>query len=149
MHVPFCASLCYYCGCNKVVTRNQSRAAAYVESLSREIRSRAADFADDRLVQQIHFGGGTPTFLSTTQIQEVLELVAQSFHLGLPQSLKMGIEIDPRSVTVQDLEQLVALGFNRFSFGIQDLNSYVQRAVNREQCFEQVKAFFSGLVSCV
>lgn len=140
VHVPFCASLCYYCGCNKVVTRNQSRAASYVESLSREIRSRAADFADDRLVQQIHFGGGTPTFLSTTQIQEVLELVAQSFHLGLPQSLEMGIEIDPRSVTVQDLEQLVELGFNRFSFGIQDLNSDVHRAVNREQCFEQVKA---------
>lgn len=140
VHVPFCASLCYYCGCNKVVTRNQNRAVEYVELLSREITARAEAFADDRLVQQIHFGGGTPTFLSVSQIKEVLELIAQSFHLGLPHNLEMSIEIDPRSVSVSDLEALIELGFNRFSFGIQDLNPDVQKAVNREQCFDQIKA---------
>jgi oxygen-independent coproporphyrinogen III oxidase len=144
VHVPFCASLCYYCGCNKVVTRNQNRAAEYVEILSREIALRAQSFADDRLIQQIHFGGGTPTFLSVAQIQEVLELIAQSFHLGLPHNLEMGIEIDPRSVSLEDMEKLIELGFNRFSFGIQDLNPEVQKAVNREQCFDKIKA----LVNC-
>jgi len=140
VHIPFCASLCYYCGCNKVVTRNTERAAKYIELLGQEIAQRAPLFESDRLVQQIHFGGGTPTFLSPSQLKEILELIAQSFHLGLPHTLEMGIEIDPRSVTVEELEQLVEIGFNRFSFGIQDTNEDVQEAVNRIQPFSNVKA---------
>ena len=140
IHVPFCASLCYYCGCNKVVTRNMSRADEYIELLSKEIALKAPLFESGRLVEQIHFGGGTPTFMSTDQIKEILELLAQSFHFGLPQKLEMGIEIDPRSVTVDDIDELVGLGFNRFSFGIQDFNPEVQKAVNREQSSEQIEA---------
>ncbi len=140
LHVPFCQSLCYYCGCNKIVTRKTSRADEYVELLSQEISMRAKAFADDRLVQQIHFGGGTPTYLRLGQIRELLEVIAQSFHLGLPHSLEMGIELDPRTVSPEDLEALVAMGFNRFSLGIQDFDLGVQKAINREQSLEQVQA---------
>lgn len=140
LHVPFCQSLCYYCGCNKVVTRKTSRADEYVELLSQEISLRAKAFADDRLVQQIHFGGGTPTYLRLGQIRELLEVIAQSFHLGLPQNLEMGIELDPRTVSPEDLEALAGMGFNRFSLGIQDFDLSVQKAINREQSLEQVQA---------
>lgn len=140
IHIPFCASLCYYCGCNKVITKNTERATNYIELLGKEIELRAKDFSGDRFVEQIHFGGGTPTFLSSDQIREILELVAQEFHLGLPSDLEMGIEIDPRSVTLEELDRLIDVGFNRLSFGIQDLNPIVQAAVNRTQSLDDIQA---------
>ena len=107
IHVPFCKSLCYYCGCNKIITSKQQPADDYLEYLYREIEMHGKYYADDRLVQQIHFGGGTPTFLSTAQLREVMEVIAQSFHLGLPDSLEIGIEIDPRTVTPEKMDELV------------------------------------------
>lgn len=144
VHIPFCKSLCYYCGCNKIITSKQQAAADYLEYLYREIEMHGKYYADDRLVQQIHFGGGTPTFLSTAQLREVMEVIAQSFHLGLPDSLEIGIEIDPRTVTPEKMNELVKMGFNRISIGVQDFDSDVQKAVNRVQSKEQVNAIIQS-----
>ncbi len=140
LHIPFCRQLCYYCGCNKIITHKTSMVEEYLEYLYREIEMQGRHFADDRLVQQIHFGGGTPTYLKPSQLREILEVVAQAFHLGLPDSLEIGIEIDPRSVTAQSVTELVETGFNRVSVGVQDFDSDVQAAINRVQSKQQVEA---------
>jgi oxygen-independent coproporphyrinogen III oxidase len=140
IHIPFCKSLCYYCGCNKIVTHKQQLATDYLDYLYREIEMHGQHFADDRLLQQIHFGGGTPTFLSPQLLREVMEVLAQSFHLGLPDSLEIGIEVDPRTVTPEEMTELVTMGFNRISIGVQDFDPDVQKAINREQSKEQVEA---------
>jgi len=140
VHVPFCKSLCYYCGCNKIITHKQQAASDYLDYLYREIKMHGKHYADDRLVQQIHFGGGTPTFLSISQLREVMEVIAQSFHLGLPDSLEIGIEIDPRTVTPEQMTELVKMGFNRISIGVQDFDPDVQQAINRVQSKAQVEA---------
>jgi len=139
VHIPFCKSLCYYCGCNKIITHKQQAGINYLDYLYREIEQHAKYYADDRLLQQIHFGGGTPTFLSTAQLREVMEVIAQSFHLGLPDSLEIGIEIDPRTVTRDEMTELVKMGFNRVSIGVQDFDPNVQKAINRIQSKEQVE----------
>jgi len=138
IHIPFCKSLCYYCGCNKIVTHKTEAAANYLDYLFREIELHGKNFADDRLVQQIHFGGGTPTYLSGSQLREILELIAQNFHLGLPDSLELGIEIDPRSVTPDSVSELIDMGFNRISIGVQDFDPDVQQAINRLQSAEDI-----------
>lgn len=139
IHVPFCESLCYYCGCNKIVTKKKEAAVGYLDYLYREIEMHGRHYQDDRLVQQIHFGGGTPTFLSPAQLREVLEVIAQNFHLGLPDSLEIGIEIDPRSVSADDMQELLKIGFNRISIGVQDVDPVVQKAINREQSIAQIE----------
>ena len=139
IHIPFCHSLCYYCGCNKVVTHKSNAAETYLEALFEEIEIKGQQFAGDRLVQQIHFGGGTPTYLSNAQIREILEAAAQSFHLGLPDELEIGIEIDPREVDEDKLKGLIRLGINRVSVGVQDFDPEVQKAINRIQSEESVK----------
>lgn len=139
IHIPFCHSLCYYCGCNKVVTHKPEAAANYLDYLFREIEMQGKLFADDRLVQQIHFGGGTPTYLSSAQLREIMEVIAQSFHLGLPDSLELGIEIDPRSVDEKQIHDLLDLGFNRISIGVQDFNPEVQEAINRVQSVASIQ----------
>lgn len=144
IHIPFCHSLCYYCGCNKVVTHKPEAAANYLEYLFQEIELQGKNFADDRLVQQIHFGGGTPTYLSNVQLREIMEVIAQSFHLGLPDSLELGIEIDPRSVTPDSVEELLDLGFNRISIGVQDFDPEVQKAINRIQSCESIEQIMSA-----
>ncbi len=144
LHIPFCHSLCYYCGCNKIVTHKASAASDYLDYLYREIQMHGQHYADDRLVQQIHFGGGTPTFLSNGQLREVMEVIAQSFHLGLPDTLEIGIEIDPRSVSVEQVHELAQMGFNRISIGVQDFDPAVQQAINRVQSTEQVEAIISA-----
>lgn len=134
VHVPFCHSLCYFCGCNKVVTQtDNNKVSEYLERLFHEITLRARLFDDDRLVTQIHFGGGTPNFLSVEQLEDILDHIAMQFHLDLPSNLEISIEIDPRSVKPKEIEQLGQLGFNRFSIGIQDFSVAVQKAINREQ----------------
>lgn len=140
IHIPFCKSLCYYCGCNKIITHKQQLATDYLDYLYREIEMHGRHYADDRLLQQIHFGGGTPTFLSPQLLREVMEVLAQSFHLGLPDSLEIGIEVDPRTLTPDEMTELVKMGFNRISIGVQDFDPEVQKAINREQSKEQVKA---------
>lgn len=140
VHVPFCHSLCYYCGCNKIVTHKPEAAEEYLDYLYREIAMHGQHYADDRLVQQIHFGGGTPTYLRIAQLREVMEVIAQNFHLGLPDTLEIGIEIDPRTITGDQVAELARMGFNRISIGVQDYDADVQEAINRIQSREQVSA---------
>ena len=138
IHVPFCESVCYYCACNKIVTRDHGRAAAYLDALEHEM-ALAADALGERVqVSQLHFGGGTPTFLSDEELSRLMAAIRTRFEL-LPKG-EFSIEIDPRTVTRQRLEHLRALGLNRVSFGVQDFDADVQQAVHRIQPFEQVEA---------
>ena len=139
VHVPFCHSLCYFYGCNKVITEAENtqkgnhKVNQYVDNLLYEIDLRSTLFDDDRRLSQIHFGGGTPNFLNKTQLAEIVERIASRFHLDLPSRLEIGIEIDPRSIDGNGIVKLADIGFNRFSIGVQDFADNVQRAVNRVQ----------------
>ncbi|MEJ2513630.1 MAG: oxygen-independent coproporphyrinogen III oxidase [Gammaproteobacteria bacterium] len=133
VHVPFCHSLCYYCGCYKIVTRHQHSADPYVEHLVEEMRMQAQLFDPKRRVDQLHFGGGTPTFLNETQFRAVMEGLFRYFGLHRGDNREYSIEIDPRSVDEKTLPMLAELGFNRLSLGIQDFDPEVQKVVNRLQ----------------
>ena len=133
VHIPFCESLCYYCGCNKIVTRNQARVSRYLRDLHREIDMQAELFASSRRVEQLHLGGGTPTYLSAGQMAELMDKLASRFQFAAPHEREFSIEVDPRTVTGSSLETLAELGFNRLSLGIQDFDASVQNAVNRVQ----------------
>lgn len=130
IHIPFCAKLCYYCGCNKVITRHQHKADQYIEYLAAEIVKRAPLFKD-YLVTQIHWGGGTPTFLTPDQILKLSALVKANFNVA--EVGEYSIEVDPREIELSMLDTLKEAGFNRISIGVQDFNKKVQIAVNREQ----------------
>ncbi|WP_275974372.1 oxygen-independent coproporphyrinogen III oxidase [Shewanella pneumatophori] len=130
IHIPFCAKLCYYCGCNKVITRHQHKADQYIEYLAAEIVKRAPLFKD-YLVTQIHWGGGTPTFLTPEQILTLSALVKANFNVA--EVGEYSIEVDPREIELSMLDTLKEAGFNRISIGVQDFNKKVQVAVNREQ----------------
>ena len=130
IHIPFCHSLCYYCGCNKIVTRHKHKADLYLDYLITEIASRAPLFKTHN-IQQIHFGGGTPSFLSEQQFDRVIAAIKQ--HFTFKQDVEMSIEIDPREIELDLLNHLKQLGFNRLSFGFQDANLKVQEAINRVQ----------------
>jgi len=136
VHVPFCSSPCLYCGCNRVITHSTERAAAYVNRLLREIELIAPLFRD-REVVQLHFGGGTPNFLRPVQLELLVESVARYLHLSADAQRDFSIEIDPRFTQPSDFLHLARIGFNRVSFGVQDLDPEVQRAVNRVQTVEQ------------
>ncbi|MGI9272644.1 MAG: oxygen-independent coproporphyrinogen III oxidase [Woeseiaceae bacterium] len=133
VHIPFCQSLCYYCGCNKIVTRNQQRISNYLDHLHREIDMQAELFADSRQVEQLHFGGGTPTYLDDNQLIALMDKLAGKFSFASPEDREFSIEVDPRSVTAASIRLLADLGFNRLSLGIQDFDNAVQIAVNRVQ----------------
>jgi oxygen-independent coproporphyrinogen III oxidase len=137
VHIPFCASPCFYCGCNKVVTRSSERADAYLERLYREIALQATLFDRGRPVEQLHFGGGTPTFLTHPQLQALVSALDRSFGLSSDPGREYSIEIDPRTVGRDTLALLRGLGFNRMSVGVQDCDPDVQRAVNRFQPAEE------------
>ena len=137
IHIPFCSQLCYYCGCNKVITRHQSKADLYLDYLEKEIIAQALLF-DSYQVQQLHLGGGTPTFLTTSQMSRLIALL--ELHFKFAPDAERGIEIDPRSLATDMLSHLRSLGFNRVSFGIQDFNDDVQLAVNRPQSADAVKS---------
>ena len=136
VHIPFCESLCYYCACNKVVTRHRERATQYLAYLARETRLQAAQLGRRAAVSQMHLGGGTPTFLSDAQLGELLAMLRESFDF-IPGG-EWSIEIDPRTVDATRLANLAALGFNRLSFGVQDFDPEVQKAVHRIQPAHQV-----------
>lgn len=138
VHIPFCHSLCYYCGCNKIVTPDTGKGATYIEYLLKEMALHGSLYDKQRTVDQIHFGGGTPNFLSVEQLGRILDALSQHFSLNTPDVLETSIEIDPRSVNQQDVTQLIDIGFNRISVGVQDFDSNVQAAVNRIQSDEQV-----------
>lgn len=135
VHVPFCHSLCYYCGCNKIVTRHKHKADIYLDYLEREIISRAKLFTNHK-VQQLHLGGGTPSFLSAEQFSRLIENLKS--HFVFKDKVEMSIEIDPREIELDLLDHLKSLGFNRLSFGVQDTNIEVQEAINRVQDTEFV-----------
>ncbi|SHI01747.1 oxygen-independent coproporphyrinogen III oxidase [Ferrimonas marina] len=130
IHVPFCHKLCYYCGCNKIITRHPHKADQYLDYLEREILTRAPKF-QHYVVTQMHWGGGTPTFLNPEQIRRLTDLLKKHFHFA--DEGEFSIEIDPREIDLGTLDVLKEVGFNRISVGVQDFNKQVQEAVNREQ----------------
>jgi oxygen-independent coproporphyrinogen-3 oxidase len=140
VHIPFCHSLCYYCGCNKIVTRNEARVARYMEMLYKEIEMQAELFDRSRKVEQLHFGGGTPTYLDKTQLGALMEHLRASFNFDDSDEREFSIEVDPRTVDAERIQELWDLGFNRLSLGVQDFNEDVQKAVNRMQSAEEVQA---------
>lgn len=138
VHIPFCRSLCYYCGCNKIVTRNQARVRRYLDYLYREIDMQAEMFANTRRVAQLHFGGGTPTYLDAAQLTGLMAKLESAFAFAPPDQREFSIEVDPRTVDAEAIRLLAGLGFNRLSLGVQDFDAAVQRAVNRQQSENQV-----------
>lgn len=139
VHVPFCASPCFYCGCARIITRDHTRADLYLDQLEREIILTAARFDRDRRVEQLHQGGGTPNFLDIRQMRRLLQMLDAQFTLSDSEDREFGIEIDARYADADYIRQLAALGFNRLSLGIQDFDADVQTAVNRIQSFEQTR----------
>ncbi|MFD1383972.1 oxygen-independent coproporphyrinogen III oxidase [Rhodanobacter aciditrophus] len=137
-HVPFCAHLCYYCACNKIVTKQYDKGNEYVEILGEEMRLRSLMLDQTRPVTQLHFGGGTPTFLSETNLRRLFKKIDETFTLVRDGSQDFSIEIDPREVDRSKLETLADLGFNRVSLGIQDFNPDVQKAIHRIQSLDLV-----------
>lgn len=138
VHIPFCESLCYYCACNKIITKHHDRADVYLRYLSREIDLHTAHLGVGQVVSQIHFGGGTPTFLSDDGLRELMGMLRSNF--TLIEGGEYSIEVDPRTVDASRLAVLHELGFNRLSFGVQDFDPEVQKAVHRIQPAEQVFA---------
>jgi len=136
VHIPFCASLCYYCACNKVITKHHSKATEYLRYLSREIDLQVQHLGRGHHVSQVHLGGGTPTFLNDAELEDLMSMIRRQFNL-VPGG-EYSIEVDPRTVTAQRLEHLHRLGFNRLSFGVQDFDPTVQKAVHRVQPAKQV-----------
>ncbi|QIM69628.1 oxygen-independent coproporphyrinogen III oxidase [Basfia succiniciproducens] len=137
VHIPFCHKLCYFCGCNKVITRHQHKADIYLDYLEQEIKHRAELFKT-RSVTQIHWGGGTPTYLSEAQSARLMTMLRN--HFSIADSAEISIEMDPREIELSMLDHLRKIGFNRISMGVQDFNKDVQKAVNREQDEEFIKA---------
>ncbi|NQZ81659.1 MAG: oxygen-independent coproporphyrinogen III oxidase [Colwellia sp.] len=140
VHIPFCHSLCYYCGCNKVITRHRDKADTYLEYLAEEIGSRAELFTD-YTVKQLHWGGGTPSFLTHVQITKLVSLLKEKFTFA--DHVEMSIEIDPREIEMNLAEHLFDLGFNRLSIGVQDIDLKVQQTINRVQSTEFISDFIA------
>ncbi len=139
VHIPFCATLCYYCACNKIVTRKREPAVEYLGLLAHEAALLAPRFTN-RKVSQLHWGGGTPTFLDDEQIEKLNKLLRSAFEFRSDEEGEFSIEIDPRTVDAKRIEFLRQQGFNRLSFGVQDFDPHVQQAVNRKQSFEETRA---------
>jgi len=135
--VPFCDKVCFYCACNKVVTRHHERAAEYLEALKTEADLVSSLLTGPRDLEQLHFGGGTPTFLSNAELQQVMAMLTERFPLA--ENAECSIEVDPRSTPPEKVRTLATLGFNRMSVGVQDFDLQVQKAVNRLQSYEMTK----------
>jgi len=144
VHIPFCASLCYYCGCNKIITQEQGKAAEYLSYLYREIALQTRLLGVGRSVDQLHFGGGTPTYLTDQQMDELLAALRQHFVFASDEAGEFSIEVDPRTVTPARIGVLRRQGFNRLSLGVQDFDPAVQLAVNRVQSPEQTLAVLAA-----
>ncbi|XZG70674.1 oxygen-independent coproporphyrinogen III oxidase [Chitinibacteraceae bacterium HSL-7] len=138
VHVPFCNTICYYCGCNKIITNNRQHAEPYLADLDRELQLYTPLIAPHARVEQLHFGGGTPTFLSDEQLARVMTMLRS--RLTFAEDGEYSIEIDPRKVSAATVAQLASLGFNRMSVGVQDFDPDVQQAVNRIQSEAETRA---------
>lgn len=136
IHIPFCESLCFFCACNKIVTKHHERSAEYLEYLSQEIDLHVKHLGTRQTISQLHLGGGSPTFFSDAELTQLMQLLRKNFVLS-PEG-EYSIEVDPRTVNDTRLKYLAALGFNRLSFGVQDFDEEVQIAVHRIQPAEQV-----------
>jgi oxygen-independent coproporphyrinogen-3 oxidase len=137
-HIPFCDTVCYYCGCNKIITADKKRAKPYLEALYQEISMQARQVDKTRPVLQLHFGGGTPTYISDRQITDLMVEIERHFNLVNDDSGEYSIEIHPQTVNPARLKILRDLKFNRLSLGVQDFNPEVQKAVNRFNTLEEV-----------
>jgi oxygen-independent coproporphyrinogen-3 oxidase len=135
-HIPFCDTVCFYCGCNKIATKNRARARPYLDRLKRELELQAACFDTTRPVSQLHWGGGTPTFLSHDEMTELMAATRRHFTLSPDALGEFSIEIDPREASSRTIVHLRNLGFNRLSLGVQDFDPLVQQAINRIQPLE-------------
>lgn len=143
VHIPFCAHVCYYCACNKVITRNRDRAQPYLDTVYREMEQLSQWYSHDRQVDQLHWGGGTPTFINDQQMFELMQNLRKHFNLRDDDQGDYSIEIDPREASPDTLEVLRSTGFNRISLGVQDLDTNVQQAVNRVQPLELTEGVLS------
>ncbi len=142
VHVPFCESVCYYCACNKIITRHKSRGREYLGWLQREVDLHRAELGPGHAVHQLHLGGGSPTFLSDDELADLLTGLRQAF--DVVHHAELSIEVDPRTASPERLHNLAAMGFNRISFGVQDFDEQVQRAVHRVQPLQQVQALMDA-----
>ncbi|HQV41386.1 MAG: oxygen-independent coproporphyrinogen III oxidase [Moraxellaceae bacterium] len=139
VHVPFCFSPCFYCGCNRIITRDLTRGGLYLSRLVREISLVSPLFDRDRDVIQLHLGGGTPNFLGSDYLAELVESLGRHFHFSTASNRDFSIELDPRCVNAGDIQAMAAMGFNRASLGVQDFDPAVQQAVNRVQSVEETQ----------
>ncbi|GAB4169540.1 MAG: oxygen-independent coproporphyrinogen III oxidase [Wenzhouxiangellaceae bacterium] len=137
VHVPFCTSPCFYCGCNRIITRSTTAGGVFLDDLERELEIIAPHVDPDRTVRQIHLGGGTPTFLSPTQIHRLIDTIDRRFRID--RDAEISLEVDPRSVDPDTIATLRRIAFNRISIGVQDLSPEVQKAVNRIHDEHQVR----------
>ncbi len=137
VHIPFCDTVCFFCGCNKIATKDRSKSKPYLEYVNQEIIMQSALFNPERIVTQLHWGGGTPTFLSHSEIRELINSMKSNFQLLDDDTGEYSIEIDPRETKADTVAVLREVGFNRMSLGLQDFNPQVQKAVNRIQSEEQ------------
>ncbi|MFT7461548.1 MAG: oxygen-independent coproporphyrinogen-3 oxidase, partial [Planctomycetota bacterium] len=136
-HLPFCSTVCYYCACNKIITRNRKHAVPYLKLLHKELELQSRLFDKDRQVDQLHWGGGTPTFISMEQMSELMQATRSLFSLRDNDEGEYSVELDPRECNAETISLLRQLGFNRISLGVQDFNPEVQKAVNRIQSEEE------------
>ncbi|EGV32402.1 oxygen-independent coproporphyrinogen III oxidase [Thiorhodococcus drewsii AZ1] len=132
-HIPFCDTVCFYCACNKIATKDRSLAQPYLDRVYKELEMQAALFDSSRQVEQLHWGGGTPTFLSNAQMTELMDVTRRHFKLAGDDVGEYSIEIDPREADAETVKVLRQIGFNRMSLGVQDFDPRVQEAVNRVQ----------------
>ena len=144
VHIPFCAHVCYYCACNKVITKDRGRAQPYLHALEQEIGILGRHLDRRQVVEQLHFGGGTPTFLNHDELRRLMQQLRQHFNLLNDNSGDYSIEIDPREADWSTMGLLRELGFNRISIGVQDLDPDVQRAVNRLQTLEETRSIIDA-----
>lgn len=137
VHLPFCESLCYFCACNKIITKDHARVGEYLRYLNKEMALVAQQIGSDRKTVQLHLGGGTPTFFNADELRQLMSMIRS--HFAFTPDAELGVEIDPRTVKSETLSLLAELGFNRNSFGVQDFDPDVQQAVNRIQPLEMVE----------
>ena len=137
IHIPYCDTICYYCACNKIITKNHTVSNEYLDLLEAEMQMISPLFDKDRELEQLHLGGGTPTFLNDEELMDLIRRIEDNFTFA--KDCEMSIEIDPRKVSNETLELLTNIGFNRISLGVQDFDEKVQLAVNRVQSYELVR----------
>ena len=137
VHIPFCDTICYYCACNKIITKNHAVSAEYLALLDKEMALLAPLFDHDRQLEQLHLGGGTPTFLNDDELMQLMQMIDR--HFTVSADCEKSIEIDPRKVSDDTIRLLAKIGFNRISLGVQDFDERVQQAVNRLQSYELVR----------